>query len=157
MDTTTTAKLLAIPTAFALTGYYTFASQNAVPLLMDQPASVAAPIFTHVYHRGAAFVLPTTLISAAALGYLAYSVPEHRKSYATAAVLTVATQPWTVFVMMGGIKRIIAIGASAVEQEKVGAKGEVAKLIGTWVAQNFVRAGSTLVGGLVGLWAALEK
>ena len=59
--------------------------------------------------------------------------------------------------MMGGIKRIIAIGASAVEQEKVGAKGEVAKLIGTWVAQNFVRAGLTLVGGLVGLWAALEK
>ena len=130
MDPIASAKLLAIPSAFLLSGYYTSASQNSLPLLYTQPASISTPIFTGVYNRGFAVAVPLTLLSTSAFGYLAYALPEKRTIYASAAGVVFSALPWTVAVMLPGIKRLIDIGQGGeVMQEKAERSGEVVGLL----------------------------
>lgn len=155
MDFIATAKLISIPTAFLLSGYMTSASQNSVPLLYNQPASVSTRIFDGVYHRGAALVIPGSIISAAASAYLAYVLPSQRTLHVANAALTVGVLPFTAAVMMKGIHRLMDVSKDATEQEKAGQSGEVLRLLKAWDAQNAVRAAMCFAGGIAGLWAVM--
>ncbi|KAK4539715.1 hypothetical protein LTR36_010426 [Oleoguttula mirabilis] len=156
MDFELTAKLLAVPVAFVTAGYFACASQNSLPLLYEQPPSVSTPIFAGVFYRGAAFVIPTTLVSSAAYAYLACTTPVQRTVYGAAAAALLFNMPLTRIVMIPGINRLIEIGnLSSVEQEKAGQSGEVLKLLEAWNAQNAIRAVLAFAGGVAGLIAVM--
>ncbi|KAF2483367.1 hypothetical protein BDY17DRAFT_310389 [Neohortaea acidophila] len=157
IDHYTAAKLIAIPTAFFLSGYGSGFSQNSVPLLYTQPASVSASILEGIYKNGAKVMAPGVVLSTTAFAYLAYYAKSRaeRNLYAAAGGLVLSTQPWTLGVMLGGIQRLGAIAKSAVEQQKADASGEAVRLLQGWVWQNWVRAVLTASGGLVGLYAQL--
>ena len=57
--------------------------------------------------------------------------------------------------MMPTNKRLNAIGASTVEQEKASDQ-EVVGLLEKWYWMNFVRGSLALAGGLIGVWALIE-
>ncbi|EMC99205.1 hypothetical protein BAUCODRAFT_395047 [Baudoinia panamericana UAMH 10762] len=157
MDTTLAAKLTSISTSFILAGYMLSPSQNTLPLLYPQPASVSTPLFNGVYHRGAALVIPATLLSTAASGYLAYATPSQRTTYAMSGAIVFAMLPMTRLVMMPGIKRLIQLSkAETGMQEKAAASGEVLRLLKAWTAQNWVRVGMSAVGGLAALYAVAQ-
>lgn len=154
MDSLLVARLNAVPIAFLTSDYLTSAFHNSLPLLYNQPPSISTTIFARVYYRGAAFVIPTTLISSAALTYLAYSIPARRTIYGAAAGAVFSILPITKVSMFPGINRLIAISKqSGVEQEKAGQSGEVLRLLQAWNVQNSVRAALTFAGGVAGLWA----
>jgi len=151
MDATQAAKLVSISTAFLLSGYMTSASQNSLPLLYKQPARVSAPLFNGVYHRGAALVIPGTLVCAAAYAYLAWAVPSQRSIHAFSSCITFAILPMTMVVMMPGIKRLLHVSDDSAEQEKVDQSGEVLRLLKAWGVQNWWRASMTFAGAMAGL------
>ena len=156
MDTISAAKLIAIPSAFLLSGYYTSASQNSLPLLYKQPASISTPFFTGVYNRGFAVAVPLTLISTTAFSFLAYSLPAQRTMYAGTAGVVFSALPFTVAAMLPGINRLMEIGkGGALVQEKAERSGEVTRLLKAWAAQNWVRMGMSFAGGIGGLVAAM--
>lgn len=72
-----------------------------------------------------------------------------------AGVATITQLPWTLLVMMPGIKKLNAVAESKIEQEKADGK-EVAGLLREWAWMNVVRGGFALVGGLVGVWAVID-
>nr|OQO11973.1 hypothetical protein B0A51_17083 [Rachicladosporium sp. CCFEE 5018] len=151
-----TAKMIAIPLALTSAGYGINASQNTVPRLYKEPAKIATSIFAHVFHTGAYFVVPSTLLSVAASTFLAYSIPRQRQVWGTVAVMTLAALPWTRLVMMPGISRLLAISEDEAAQHKCGGSGEHTYLLKKWVGQNYIRASFFLIAGLTGLWASLE-
>ena len=159
MDSIIAARLVSISSAFILSGYMLSPSQNTLPLLYPQPASLSTPIFSGVYYRGAALVIPVTALSVVATSYLAYAAPAgttERTLYATSAALTFSILPLTRIVMMRGIHRLIDLSKmDAGAQEKAASSGEVLRLLQAWAAQNWIRMGLTAAGGLVGLYAAL--
>ena len=57
--------------------------------------------------------------------------------------------------MLPGIQRLLAIGESEVEQEKVERSGEHVDLLKMWVVHNYVRAGMYFVGAMCGLVAVV--
>ncbi|KAG9655830.1 hypothetical protein KCU64_g6279, partial [Aureobasidium melanogenum] len=156
MDTVLIAKLLAIPCGF-LSGSYALAfSQNVMPHLYKQPASVVASIFAEIHKIGPSTILPLVGTAILAYSYLAYSsTPSKRQLYVTAAALTFATLPMGRFVMMPTISRLLEISRSGTVQATAGLDQEVVKLLKTWVAQNYFRASLHLTAGSVGLYAAL--
>lgn len=157
MDTLFAAKLIAIPGAFLLGSYNFTFSQNVMPHLLDQSASVVTPLFDKIYHRGGATIAPIAAIVITANGYLAYkSTGVQRQLYGTAAALVFATLPLTQIVMMPGISRLIEIGRNNELRSRSGIETEVVKLLETWMAQNYFRASLHVTGGLLGLYAALS-
>ena len=158
MDAITVAKFLSIPTAFLLSGYSMGFSQNSVPLVYNQPAAISAPILEGVYYQGAKVVAPGALMTAAAFGYLAYTAPttRERNLYAACGAMVVATQPWTAFVMLPGIHRMMDIAKSAAEQAKADQSGEAVKLLKGWVYQNYLRAVLYLAAGFTGLYTSAD-
>lgn len=157
MASTTIAKLIAVPSAFLLCGYSTSFSQNSMQTLINQTASVSTPAFTHIYYAGASIIAPVTAAAVLASSYLAYAKPEQRTLWAAAAMFTVGPLVFTRTVMYGGVYRLIEIGESAAEQEVAGWSGEVTRLMGTWVVQNWVRAAMTFSGGMLGFGAVLTE
>ncbi len=157
MDSYTAAKIIAIPTAFILSGYGTGFSHNSVPLLYKQPASISAPLLEGIYKNGATFMAPGAILATTAFGYLAYNAQNkmQRNLYATAGGLVISTQIWTFGVMISGIHRLIEIAGSGVEQQKADQTGEAVRLLKGWAWQNMVRAGLTFAGGVVGIYAQL--
>ncbi|KAK5113453.1 hypothetical protein LTR85_010881 [Meristemomyces frigidus] len=156
MDSILSAKLLAIPGAFLTAGYLTFASQNCLPLLCKQPASVSTPLLAGAYYRGVAVAMPTTLVASAAYAYLAYTFRAQRTIYGVAGAAVLLNLPVTRVIMMSGINRLIETSKqSSVEQEKAGQSGEVVRLLQVWTAQNAVRAVLAFAGGVAGLWAVM--
>lgn len=158
MESISVAKFLAIPTAFLLSGYGIGFSQNSVPLLYNQPASVSAPILEGIFFQGGKFVVPGAILASTSFGYLAYRAPTtfKRNLYAIAALIMFAPPPWTALVMKPGINRMIEIGRSAVECQKADASGEAVKLLQGWVWQNEVRVLFALVSGALGWYAHLQ-
>ncbi|TKA83565.1 hypothetical protein B0A55_00378 [Friedmanniomyces simplex] len=118
-------------------------SQNTLPLLYPQPASVSTTLFRGVFNRGAALVIPVTALSVAASAYLTYTAPAgstERRLYAISGAVTFAMLPMTQIVMMPGIHRFMDLSkGDATAQEKAAASGEVLKLLKAWAAQNWVR------------------
>lgn len=153
MDSVTVAKFLSAPTAFLLSGYSASFSQTTVPLLYDKPSAVSTPVFNGVFYGGGAVVVPGSVISVLASGYLAYVFPEQRTLFGTAVVLTLAPPIFTRLVMFKGISRLVEISQNALEQAKADQSGEATQLLQAWVAQNWVRAAMSLAGGLVAMWA----
>ena len=154
MDSVAVAKFLSIPTAFLISGYSFGFSQNSVPLVYDQPASISTNVLKGVFYEGAKVVAPGAIISAAGFAYLAYAVPRQRKFFASAAALTVAPLVFTRVVMFNGIQRALAISESAAEQAKADQTGEAAELLKAWVMQNWVRAALSFSAATVGLYAS---
>lgn len=68
---------------------------------------------------------------------------------------TISQLPWTLVVMMPGIKKLNAVAESREMQEKADAR-EVEGLLREWTWMNVVRGGFALVGGLVGVWAIID-
>ncbi|KAK0287259.1 hypothetical protein LTR35_002753 [Friedmanniomyces endolithicus] len=161
MDSIIAAKLIFISSAFILSGYMLSPSQNTLPLLYPQPASVSTALFRGVFNRGAALVIPVTALSVAASAYLAYASPAgsmERTLYAASGAVTFAMLPMTQVVMMPGIHRLMDLSnGEASAQEKAAASGEVLKLLKAWAVQNWVRVAMSGAGGLVGLYAMLLK
>ncbi|KAK0324512.1 hypothetical protein LTR82_004217 [Friedmanniomyces endolithicus] len=96
MDSIIAAKLVSISSAFILSGYMLSPSQNTLPLLYPQPASVSTVLFRGVFNRGAALVIPVTGLSVAASAYLAYTAPTgstERTLWAVSGAVTFAMLP----------------------------------------------------------------
>ncbi|GAB7345976.1 hypothetical protein MBLNU457_4197t1 [Dothideomycetes sp. NU457] len=156
MDEITVTKFIAIPGAFVMFGYSFASSQNFLPLIFNQPAKIATPVFSGVFHRGGTFMVPMTSVTAAAFAYLAYRRPAQRSLYATASALVFGFLPWTMTVMYPGIQRLLEIGKSSeVQMNAADASGETLRLLKAWHDQNLVRASMAFAGGMTGLFAAL--
>lgn len=157
MDTTLTAQIISISSAFFLGSYNTTFSQNVIPHLCSLPSSISTPLFDKIFHKGGATIMPIATVAIAANCYLAYtSEGATRKLYGSAAALVFASLPLTKFVMMPGISRLIEVGRSVALQGKSGVDAEVTKLLKSWVAQNYFRGSLHLTAGLLGLFAALS-
>lgn len=154
MDSREAAKLVAIPTALLVSGYQLALSQNSLPIIINEAATVSTPIFTHVYNRGAVVAVPGAFIASTAFGYLAYNTQNttHRRLFTTGALLTIGVVPFTRLFMFGGIQRLIEISENAAMQAKSG--GEVTRLLKTWTVQNWVRCVMMFMAGVAGLATA---
>ena len=157
MDAVTVARFLSIPTTFLMAGYSISASQSTLPIIYDQPASVSLKVFEGVYKKGAILVVPGAILSATAMGYLAYVYPEQRKAYGAAAAVTLTWLPFTTLFMFKGINRLLEIGGSSVETQKAEQSGEVLTLLKAWAFQNALRGMLAFVGGSVTLLTSLGK
>jgi hypothetical protein len=153
---TSIAKLIAVPLAFAASGYGLCASHNTMSGIYSLPASISIPLFSHVFYTGAQIIVPFGLLSATASAYLAWKVPRQRTLWIAAAVSVLSTQAWTRLAMFSGIRTLLAIAESTAEQARVQVTGEHIGLLKTWDWQNYVRAGMFFVGGVNGFIAALE-
>lgn len=159
MEPSTAAHLIAIPTAFILSGYNLAFSQNGVPNLLNQPLSISTQVFNKVYHSGVKFVTPAAIAGTAAYAYLAYlhkQRPTQRNLYLAGAGLVLGIGAFTALVMNPGIERLREISKSSALQAKAEQNGEAAKLLQKWVVQNWFRASLGFAGGIVGLWAAVS-
>jgi len=151
-----TAQIAGITSSIALFGFNFSSSYVVLPTIYNQPNSVSTPIFTQIYYRGMKLFLSLAAVSIPSFSYLAYAVPQHphRSLYAVGAATTLLAGAWTKFMMLSTIERLIAISESKVEQEKVSVK-EVETLLKDWTAKNYIRSMFGLVGGFVGLYAAI--
>ncbi|KAF8847928.1 DUF1772-domain-containing protein, partial [Acephala macrosclerotiorum] len=153
METTIrTSQILGLTTSLLLSGINISASLLTLPTLYSLPPSTSTPIFSQLYYRGAASLVPLGLFSASCSLLTAYLHPAQRTLWAIAGVATLSQTPWTLLVMMPGIKRLNGIAESEVEREKV-RREEVEGLLRQWTWMNFVRGGMPLVGAVCGLWA----
>jgi len=150
-----TAKLIAVPLPFFLSGYSYSFSQNSVPGVLEQPAHVNTPIFNHVFHTGAQVIVPGALLGLATSSYLAYVIPAQRTLWGAAAIANVAPLLFTQLVMFSGIKRLLAISEDKKLQEKATANLEHRQLLSRWVTQNYVRAALYAVAGVAALRATV--
>jgi len=150
------AKLIAAPIPFALAGYSFAFSQNAVPLITDQPAEVSTPVFKGIFYEGAKVMGSGGLLTAAASSYLAYAEPAHRRSWGVVVAFSLAFFVWTPTVMGTGINKLLKISESKEMQEKATANLEARQLLRTWVIENYVRA-ALLLGAAVAATSAASE
>ncbi|OQO02787.1 hypothetical protein B0A48_11069 [Cryoendolithus antarcticus] len=151
MDLPLAAQMLAIPSGFILGSYNAVFSQNVIPHLYNQPASVSTPIFAKVFNIGALTIAPMASTAIIAHAYLAYTQPMKRQYYTTAAVLTALSLPLTSVVMKPGINRLIEISKSNELLAKPGIDAEAVTFLKAWVTQNYFRGSLHLVAGFLGL------
>lgn len=123
-------------------------SQNAVPLIYNLSAEHSTPIFRGVFTEGGKVVAPGGTLAAACAGWLAYIAPAQRRIWTSIAVLNVLPLAFTRLVMYSGIQRLLQI-EKAKNPEIQASPEEVKGLLGTWVAQNYVRAGLYVVSGVL--------
>lgn len=140
-----------------MAGYGFAFSQSAVPQLYDVKPQISTPIFKQIYYQGAKVVPPGAIIAAASSGYLAYILPEQRNEYIKVAASAVATQLWTIVIMLPSIKRLIKISESDEKtQGRIEMSLEHRQLMIKWVRQNWIRTGIALFGGVTALKAMLS-
>ena len=154
-NTIRTLQVLSMTTSIFLSGINIGASILTLPILYTRPASVSTPFFNEYYNRGAVTLVPLGLFSASCSALVAYLLPSQRHLWAVAGLATFAQVPWTAVVMMKTVKRLNAIAASKVEQEKAD-KQEVVALLRQWTWMNVIRGGLAALGGLTGVWAIIE-
>ncbi|KAL6243143.1 hypothetical protein RBB50_009694 [Rhinocladiella similis] len=121
-----------------------------IPLLLGLPSETSTPIFKDLYYSGATLIVPLAVTSALSTATAAYLDAEKRTGYAVAAVATISILPFTAAFMFKCIHRLIAIADDAKIREKT-QPGEVDGLLTRWKWMNFVRAGMSGIGGVVGL------
>ena len=154
-NTIRTAQVFSMTTSIFLSGINIGASILTLPILYTRPTSVSTPFFNEYYNRGAVTLVPLGLFSASCSALVAYLLPSQRTLWAVAGLATFAQVPWTAVVMMKTVKRLNAIAASKVEQEKAD-KQEVVALLRQWTWMNVIRGGLAALGGLTGVWAIIE-
>lgn len=154
-NTIRTAQVLSMTSSIFLSGINIGASLLTLPILYTHPPSISTPFFNEFYDRGAVTLVPLGLFSASCSALVAYLLPSQRALWAVAGISTFAQVPWTVLVMMTTVKRLNAIAASKVEQEKA-SKQEVVALLRQWTWMNVARGGLAALGGVIGVWAIIE-
>ena len=154
-NTIRTTQVLSMTSSIFLSGINIGASLLTLPILYTRPPSISTPFFNEFYDRGAVTLVPLGLFSASCSALVAYLLPSQRALWAVAGISTFAQVPWTVLVMMTTVKRLNAIAASKVEQEKA-SKQEVVALLRRWTWMNVARGCLAALGGLIGVWAIIE-
>ena len=154
MDVIKSLQTLSITSALSLSGVYLANSTLVLPCLYDLPHATSTAVFNQFYHRGAALVVPMSIISGLAAGAVAYLLPEQRMLHALAAGSVLMVGPWTALVLASTNNRLIEMSTNATLREKAG--GEVLGLLRYWYAMNFARVGFAGVAGVVVLYAVLQ-
>ena len=152
------AQFASAASALFAAGYGFAFSQSAVPQLYEVKPQISTPVFKQIYYQGAKVVPPAAIIAAASSGYLAYTVPEQRNEYIKVTAASIATQIWTVVVMLPSIKRLIQISeADEKTQGRIEMSLEHRQLMIKWVRQNWIRTGLSLFAGVTTLSAMLSR
>ncbi|EKV19026.1 hypothetical protein PDIG_05230 [Penicillium digitatum PHI26] len=143
---------------------------NAAPGILESrreneiSSTILAKQWKKLYEAGKAQNPPIAAITAAAFFYLAWSVRSGRSLvrgasnlptlYGSAAVLTLSIVPYTIVAMS---KTNAALLTKATGNSKVAEKAsaDVDELVQNWISLNTIRGLLPLVGGLVGIFAAL--
>jgi hypothetical protein len=158
MDNTVRSfQVLSLTTSLVLSGANFGASTLTLPILYSRPPSVSTPIFEELYTRGGVALVPLGIFSASCSAIVAYSIPTQRTLWGAAALATIGQLPWTVLIMMPGIKKLNAVAESSKEAQEKADKEEVTGLLKEWAWMNIVRGGFAFVGGLVGIWALIDS
>lgn len=155
---TSTSIFLAPAAAIFNAGYGWAMTQNVMPLLYnDGAAHITTPIFRQIFYGGAFVAIPCSAGSLAMSAYLAYVSTDavQRKLYLAATAMSLATSPITMLVMLPGIKRLVAISESQIEQEKCDRTLEHRKLLKSWSYWNGIRGMLYLASGGACLWAGI--
>ncbi|PVH85617.1 DUF1772-domain-containing protein [Cadophora sp. DSE1049] len=161
-------RLLGISGSIFLSGFAFSASYYTLPATALAPLPLRLKQWLVVYDLGKLISPPLSAISAACWFYSAYashslhpstSATDTTQLYATAGALTLCTTVWTVLAMMPtnkALMRRVKAVKEGVEGESVEWKREAERKLGTWSWMNYVRAVIPLVGGWVGMYAALK-
>ena len=159
-----TAQLLGITTSLFLSGTYFASPALFIPLLLPQPSKLSTSLFADLFHRGALFIAPLSLVSTLSFGTAAFLCPTgglkdvdvdvlRQRVCGVAALCAIAPLGYTYVVMKGGIDRLVAMaGEKGTKEEGNGRDEEVKVLLQRWARQTYVRAALSGAGGLVGLW-----
>jgi len=162
------AQTIGITTSSILGGFVASASFQLVPRLLESPTPLLLKQWGNAYNIGKKNAPPFAALSAACYFYLAYTLPSHAEKsklygYLVAGALTVGIAPYTLLVMMGTNKKLLA---KVDETKTLGVKDEVVdvglgnetahKLVDYWGLLNVGRAVLLVVGSLVGTWTALN-
>lgn len=150
------AKLVSFPSAFFLAGYGYSYSHNTIPSLYDLRPQISTPVFTRLWSGRSPLFTSLTVLSTSASAYLAYVLPEHRRSWTTAAAAMFLTMPWTGLVMLPGIRRIFTIDQNKQVQLKSEQTLEHRQKMIRFVKQNYVTVALYIVSALAGLRAAFR-
>ncbi|VDB95357.1 unnamed protein product [Peniophora sp. CBMAI 1063] len=171
------AAAVGIVTSSILSGAFLSSSSSAIPALLttSHPSSTSAtsttplPLlraFARFYARGETAMPPLAALSSVAYAYAALNVSNarfvtkgsfgaaHRSFlFAAASVLTIGVLPYTFFVMLGGIEKLVKGSEDEVEAKRVGGERAV-RGVEAWRAQNWVRGVMGVVGSVCGVWAS---
>lgn len=150
------AKIISTTTSLVISGYTLGFSQNGVLELYDERPQISTPIFKRIYYTGGFAAIPFSISSMLSSAYLAYAIPEKRKLWGVAATLILGIRFWTEYVMMPGIKRLIAISDDRRIQEKSEQTLEHRQLMIRSVKQNYIRSAAAFASGLLGLLASID-
>jgi hypothetical protein len=151
-----TTQVLGLTSAMLLAGANLSSSILVIPILSTCAPSISTPFFHEFYLRGAATLVPLGLFSSSCSTLVACLLPEQRTIWVVAALAAFAQTPWTLLVMMGTNRKLIAIAESAAEMEKT-SQEEVAALLSWWAWMNVVRGLFALTGGLSALWGVMQR
>jgi len=160
------AQLLGITSSLFLSGTYFASPALFIPLLLLQPTKLSISLFADLFHRGALFIVPLSVISTLSSAVAAFLCPAHtnvdvlrRRISVAAALFAFAPLAYTRLVMAEGIDRLVQMagekGKAETEEEEGGRDGEVRVLLKRWAGQTYVRAALAGTGGLVGLWGVV--
>ncbi|RAH73277.1 DUF1772 domain-containing protein [Aspergillus aculeatinus CBS 121060] len=154
-----------------LSGNIAALSLISVPALAETQRETSAPqglivkLWRKVYDKGKAQNPPVAAATATAFLYLAWSVraggPLFRHSqysltglYTTAAILTLSIVPYTIVTMRPTNNALIRLAQTPEDLTSAGVK-ESSTLLNRWVFLNGIRSLLPLVGGMLGVTAAL--
>lgn len=154
----TTSIFLAPAASLFLAGYSWAMTQNVMPLLYKGgSAQITTSLFKQIFYGGAYVAPPCSLGSSLMTAYLAYLCTDasQRNKYLASFATAMITAPITMLVMLPGIKRLIEISESQVEQENCEKTLEHRELLQSWSFWNGVRAACYLCSGGLSLWAGI--
>eukprot|EP01111_Echinosteliopsis_oligospora_P004490 TRINITY_DN1732_c0_g1_i2.p1 TRINITY_DN1732_c0_g1~~TRINITY_DN1732_c0_g1_i2.p1 ORF type:complete len:174 (-),score=42.53 TRINITY_DN1732_c0_g1_i2:22-543(-) len=160
VDTVFLAEIVGIGGSLFISGVIFSLSAFTVPILISSPTTCSLANLRWMFSRGSHFIPQVAMVSAGAFVYLAYISAEfHRLSFLAAAISTFGIGPFT-RVMLPTNQKLKDINAEEKKGkdgvEKAGGSKEVERLMRKFGAMNYVRAGLTGAGGLIGLATALS-
>ncbi|KAF2404167.1 DUF1772-domain-containing protein [Trichodelitschia bisporula] len=164
------AQAIGLTGAAFLAGNITSFALNVIPSLRNSrtkdnvPAQTIAKQWTHMYHYGKTQNPPISVVSAAALGYVAWSVrsgtelaklvPRNASPlYAASAVLIMAIAPYTVVFMTATNDRLHAHAAAT--EKTTAAEKNIEELLKKWDSLNLIRGLLPLAAAALGMIAVL--
>ncbi|KAH7393307.1 hypothetical protein BKA64DRAFT_83127 [Cadophora sp. MPI-SDFR-AT-0126] len=163
-------RLLGISGSIFLSGFAFSASYYTLPAAALAPLPLRLKQWLVVYDLGKLISPPFSAISAACWFYSAWAshspnstthTTQTTQLYAVAGALTLGTTVWTLLAMMPTNKALMRMAKTVKEEqgdevESLEWKSEAERELWTWSWMNYVRAVIPLVGGWVGMYAALK-
>jgi hypothetical protein len=154
------AQTLGITTSAILSGYVASVSMALVPRLLESPTPLLLRQWKSAYHSGKTYAPPFAALSSACYFYLYYK--SKHNGYLTAGALTIGIVPYTLLVLMGTNKKLLAKAEEAKtlgwkdELVEVGLGNETAhKLVDNWGILNLGRAVLLSSASVVAIWTAV--